>query len=191
MPAVADIVFFHHAQGLRRDVTDWGDRLRADGHRVWTPDLYRGATFDRLDEGVAHRDEVGIPELIRRAEAALDGLPDEVVYAGFSMGAPTAGYFASARPGGRAGVLMHGAADPGDGWPAGVPVQVHYAVGDPWLEAGEIDGFADAVRASGAAIEVHTYPGDRHLFADPAGPDYDPRSAGLMLERTLEFLGRV
>jgi dienelactone hydrolase len=191
MRAVADIVLFHHAQGLRPDVVTWGERLRADGHRVWTPDLYRGATFDQLDEGVAHRDEVGIRELIRRAEAALDELPDELVYAGFSMGAPTAGYFASARPGARAGVLMHGAADPDDGWPAGVPVQVHYAVDDPWLEVGEIDGFTDAVRASGSAIEVHAYPGDHHLFADPTGPDYDAESAELMLERQLEFLRRV
>jgi dienelactone hydrolase len=185
---MADVVLFHHAQGLRPDVIDWAERLRADGHEVWTPDLYEGATFDRLDDGVAHRDSVGIPELIRRAEAELDGLPAEVVYAGFSMGAPTAGYFTVTRPGARAAVLMHGGADPGDGWPAGVPVQVHYAVGDPWIETDEIEPFAEAVAAAGAPIEVHAYPGERHLFADPDGPDYDRESAELMLARELEFL---
>jgi dienelactone hydrolase len=70
-------------------------------------------------------------------------------------------------------------------------VQVHYAVGDPWLESGEVEAFADAVRASGSPIEVHAYPGDGHLFADPGGPDYDEESAGLMLERELEFLRRL
>jgi dienelactone hydrolase len=188
---LADIVLFHHAQGLRRDVIAWADRLRADGHQVWTPDLYEGATFDRLEDGVAHRDTTGIGELIRRAEAELDQVPAAVVYAGFSMGAPTAGYFTARRAGARGAVLMHGGADPGDGWPGGVPVQVHYAVGDPWLEPGEVEGFSDAVGASGSPIEVHAYPGDGHLFADPDGPDYDEESAELMLERELEFLRRL
>ncbi|MFL5871287.1 MAG: dienelactone hydrolase family protein [Solirubrobacterales bacterium] len=188
---MAEIVLFHHAQGMRPDVIAWAERLRADGHRVWTPDLYEGATFDKLDEGVAHRDSIGIPTLIRRAEAELEPLPAGVVYMGFSMGAPTAGYFAVRRPGARGAVLMHGGADPGDGWPAGVPVQLHYAVGDPWIETGEIAPFAAAVEASGSPVEIHTYPGPGHLFADPDGPDYDRESAELMLERELEFLRRL
>ena len=185
---MTDIVLFHHAQGLRQDVVDWADLLRADGHRVWTPDLYDGTIFDNLEDGVAHRDSIGIPELIRRAEAELDRLPGELVYAGFSMGASIAGYFAAIRAGTRAAVLMHGGGDPEDGWNVDVPLQIHYAVGDPWVEREDINGFADVVQAAGSSIQVYTYPGNGHLFADPNGPAYNRESAELMLERELEFL---
>jgi predicted esterase len=77
---------------------------------VETPDLFEGRTFDRLEDGIAHRDELGIPTLIARAGQALEGLPTELVYAGFSMGASTAHYFAVTRPGARGVLLMHGTA---------------------------------------------------------------------------------
>jgi dienelactone hydrolase len=192
---MADIVLFHHAQGLRPDVRAWADSLREAGHEVWTPDLFEGATFDRLEDGAAFRDETGIPELMRRATEALEKLPAELVYAGFSMGAATATYFAATRPGARAAVLMHGVAPVEtlgvEAWAGGVPVQVHYKVEDPEVDAGEVEAVENFVRASGAPIEIHTYPGDGHLFADPDGPDYDRASAELMLERELAFLERL
>jgi len=190
---MADIVLFHHAQGLRSDMTAWADSLREAGHEVWTPDLFEGRTFERLADGGAHRDEIGIPELIRRATEAVEQLPVELVYAGFSMGAASAQYFAANRPGARGAVLMCGVAPVEtlgvDAWPGDVPVQIHYMAEDG--VAGEIEPVERFVRASGALIEVHTYPGDGHLFADPDGPDYDRAAAELMLERELEFLRRL
>jgi dienelactone hydrolase len=193
---MTDVVLFHSAQGLRPGVEQWADAFREAGHRVWTPDLFEGATFDRLEDGVAHRDGIGIPELLRRARGAVDDLPSEVVYAGFSMGVTTAEIFAADRPGAQGAALMHGAIPLEgvgvDGWPASVPVEVHYAVEDPWVEvADEVDPFVREVRDAGAAIEVHTYPGSGHLFADPDSPDYDRESAQLMLGRVLGFLERV
>jgi dienelactone hydrolase len=180
---------------LRPDVTAWADSLREAGHEVWTPDLFEGATFDRLEDGVAHRDETGIPELIRRATEAVEQLPIELVYAGFSMGAATATYFAATRPGARAAVLMHGVAPVEtlgvEAWPGDVPVQAHNKAEDPTVDAGEVETFESFVRASGAPIEIYTYPGEGHLFADPDGPDYDRASAELMLERELAFLERL
>jgi dienelactone hydrolase len=76
---VAHVVLFHHAQGLRPDVTTWADSLREAGHAVETPDLFEGRTFERLDEGIAHRDQVGIPTLIGRAGEFLGGLPQDLV----------------------------------------------------------------------------------------------------------------
>jgi dienelactone hydrolase len=194
-PAVAHIVLFHHAQGLRPDVTSWADSLREAGHEVVTPDLFEGRTFDRLEDGMAHRDEVGIPTLIGRASTLLEGVPEEVVYAGFSMGAATAHYFALTRPGTRGALLMHGTAPPqtlgGANWPAGAPAQLHYAEGDPYVDAADVKAVEESVGGAGAPLEVFAYPGDGHLFADPDGPDYDEASAKLMLERELEFLGRI
>jgi dienelactone hydrolase len=192
---VAHIVLFHHAQGLRPDVMSWAESLREAGHEVETPDLYEGVTFDRLDDGIAHRDELGIPALIQKAGEFLNGLPDDLVYAGFSMGASTAHYFAVTRRGARGALLMHGTAPPetlgGAEWPAAAPVQLHYAEGDPYLDAGNIEAFQQSVRDVEAPLEVFTYPGNGHLFADPDGPDYDEGSAKLMLERELNFLDEL
>jgi dienelactone hydrolase len=192
---VAHIVLFHHAQGLRPDVLDWADSLREAGHEVETPDLFEGRTFDQLDDGIAHRDELGIPLLIERAGEFLADLPSGLVYAGFSMGASTAHYFAVTRPGARGALLMHGTAPPttlgGAAWPASVPGQLHYAEGDPYLSSKGVEAVRQSATDAGASLEVFTYPGGGHLFADPAGPDYDEEAAQLMLERELEQLSRL
>jgi dienelactone hydrolase len=192
---VARVVLFHHAQGLRDDVVAWADSFREAGHAVTTPDLYEGRTFDRLDDGIAHRDELGIPELMQRAAGVLEEMPADLVYAGFSMGASTAHYFAVTRPGARAVLLMHGTAPAqslGDApWPSKVPVQLHKSADDPQMDPAGPEALERSVTSAGAPLEVFTYPGEGHLFADPAGPDIDADSAGLMLQRELELLSRL
>jgi dienelactone hydrolase len=79
-----------------------------------------------------------------------------------------------------------------DRWPEGVPVQVHYAADDPWVEAEEeVAPLGDAVRGAGAAFEAHTYPGSGHLFNDPELPEYDRASSEAMWRRVLAFLDRA
>lgn len=190
---MAQIVLFHSAQGLGRDVSSWAESLRAAGHQVHTPDLFGGTTFERLEDGIGHRDRVGIPVLMRRAEEALDELPARLVYAGFSMGAATAEYYAATRDGARGAVLMHSVAPLKtfgvQAWPHEVPVQLHYTVGDPLLgDRRDVDAIRALATAAGAPVEVYEYEGAGHLFADPDGPDYDPARAKEMLERQLEFL---
>jgi dienelactone hydrolase len=126
------------------------------------------------------------------------GLPAELAFAGFSLGAVPAELLAATAPGARGAVLMH-AAIPVEGfgefgverWPEGVPVQVHYAAEDPWVEAGEVEALGVAVRGAGAAFEEHSYPGSGHLFADPDLPGYDHASSEAMWRRVLAFLDRV
>jgi dienelactone hydrolase len=176
-------------------VLGWADSLRGAGHEVETPDVFEGRTFERLEDGIAHRDELGIPTLMGRAAEALEQLPAELVYAGFSMGASTAHYFAVTRPGARAALLMHGTAPAeslGDAnWPSGLGVELHKSAGDALMDEAGVAALERSAQSAGAPLEVFTYPGDGHLFADPDGPDYDPDSAMLMLERELELLGRL
>jgi dienelactone hydrolase len=189
------VALFHSALGLRRGVVAFADQLRAAGYEVHAIDSYDGETFDDMDEGAAKRDALGIPELIRRAQAAVEGLPADTVYAGFSMGTSAAEVLAATRPGARGAVLISGALDPRtagiESWPELVPVQVHYAVDDRLIDVAPIDALATAVRAAGTSFEVHIYPTSGHLFADPDLPDYDRASADLMLQRVLDFLGRL
>jgi dienelactone hydrolase len=191
---VTRVVLLHSAQGLRPGVEGWAERLRECGHEVWTPDLFEGSSFDRLEAGIAHRDEIGVAELMRRAEAALAELPDDIVYAGFSMGAASAGHYAAIRPGARGCVLISGVTPLApfgiETWPASVPVQIHFAAADPEVDRAGVEAFEHALDAVGAGLEIHVYPGSAHLFADPDGPGYDAAAAELMLARVLEFLER-
>ena len=195
---MAEVVLFHSALGLRPGVIAAAERLRAAGHTVHTPDYYDGEVFDDLNEGLRKRDALGYAEIVRRAKEAVAGLPAGLTFAGFSLGAVPAELLAATAPGARGAVLMH-AAIPVEGfgefgverWPAGVPVQVHYAAEDPWVEAGEVAALGDAVKGAGAAFEEHAYPGSGHLFADPDLPGYDHVSSEAMWRRVLAFLDRV
>ena len=158
---MAEVVLFHSVLGLRPGVIAAADRLRAAGHTVHTPDLFDGEVFDDLDDGMRKEEAIGFREIARRTEEAVATLPEELVFAGFSMGIVYAEMLAASRPGALGAVLMHGAV-PVEGlseffgverWPEGVPVQVHYAAGDPWVEAEEeVTPLGEAVRGAGADL---------------------------------------
>jgi dienelactone hydrolase len=77
----------------------------------------------------------------------------------------------------------------GDGWPGGVPVQVHGKEADPFFEE-DMDA-ARALVESAEGGELFLYPGEGHLFADSSLPSYDAAAAKLLTDRVLEFLERV
>src|SRR5215472_15859631 len=97
---MAEVVIFHHAQGLTPGVTAFADELRRAGHTVHTPDMFDGRTFPSIDEGFAYAQQLGFPdEIIARGERAAEALPRELVYAGFSLGVVPAQKLAQTRDG--------------------------------------------------------------------------------------------
>ena len=96
---MAELLLFHHAQGLTAGCLSFAEELRAAEHVVHTPDLYDGKTFTDLDEGVGFAKEVGFATIGERGRLAADGLPNELVYGGFSLGAMPAQMLAQTRPG--------------------------------------------------------------------------------------------
>jgi dienelactone hydrolase len=189
---VAEVLLFHHAQGLTPGVVAFADELRAAGHVVHTPDLYDGKTFGSVDEGVAHAREVGFDTLLERGRAAADDLPAELVYAGFSLGGMPAQMLAQTRPGARGALLFHATlplSEFGGSWPQGAPLQIHFMEDDPWAE--EDIPAAREIAETIEGAELFLYSGDRHLFADNSVSDYDEEAATLLKQRALSFLGRV
>jgi dienelactone hydrolase len=191
---MAEVVLFHHAQGLTTGVGEFAETLRRAGHIVHVPDLYEGRVFASFADGIGYAQETGIDTIIERGRAAAGQLPGELVYAGFSLGVPPAQMLAQTRPGAR-GALLFEACLPvsmfGGAWPQGVPVQVHGMDADEFF-AGE--GDLDAARAlvqSTPDAELFLYPGDRHLFADSSLPSYDGQAAALLTERVLSFLDGI
>src|SRR3982750_355451 len=102
---MAEVLLFHHAQGLTSGVRDFAATLERAGHTVHVPDLYEGRTFDNLDDGLAYADHVGFDTLDERALAAVDGLPAELVYVGFSLGVMQAQKLTQTRAGATGAVL--------------------------------------------------------------------------------------
>ncbi|WP_213450252.1 dienelactone hydrolase family protein [Rhizomonospora bruguierae] len=188
---MAEVLLFHHAQGLTPGVRDFAAALERAGHTVRLPDLYGGRVFDSLEAGVAHAQQVGFGEVIDRGRRAAEGLPAGLVYAGFSLGVLPAQMLAQTRPGARGALLFEGCvpvSEFGGGWPAGVPVQIHGMDGDEFF-AGE--GDVEAARAlveSTPEAELFLYPGGEHLFADSSLPGYDRGAAELLTARVLSFL---
>ena len=191
MERLADIVVFHHVQGLTPGIAAFADELRAAGHTVHTPDLFDGRTFPTLDEGMAHAKTVGFDAILDRGVNEAEALGTELVYAGFSMGVMPAQKLAQTRAGAR-GALLIDACLPvtefGDRWPEDVPVQVHGMDADPnFVEGGDLDA-AQALVDSTEHAELFLYPGDVHLFADSSLPSYDRKATELMTGRILDFL---
>jgi len=190
---MAEVLLFHHAQGLTAGVRSFADELRAAGHVVHTPDLYDGQTFPTIDDGVKHAKSVGFGTILDRGVAASEGLPDHLVYAGFSLGVMPAQKLAQTRRGAKGALLFSACFPPSefDGpWPDRVPLQVHLLEDDGWVKEGDLDAARD-LAASQPDAELFLYPGERHLFADKSLSEYDADAAAQLMTRVLSFLGRI
>jgi dienelactone hydrolase len=192
---MTDVVLYHHLQGLTDGVRAFADRLRAGGHVVHTPDLFAGELPASIEEGSALSRKIGDDVIAARATADL---PGAAVFAGISSGVMTAQRLAQTRPGAR-GALLYEACLPISGewaigpWPAGVPVQIHGMDADPFFALeGDIDAAREIVETVGPDQgQLFVYGGDRHLFTDSSLPSYDAAATDLVIERSLDFLGRL
>jgi dienelactone hydrolase len=121
---------------------------------------------------------------------AAEGLRQDLVYAGLSLGVMPARLLAQTRPGAAGAVLIHACVPPselGGAWPGDVPLQIHTMRDDA---LGDVD-VAREVAATVEAAELFLYDGDRHLFTDRSLPDHDAAATALLLERVDGFLGAV
>lgn len=191
---MAEIILFHHAQGLTPGVAAFADELRHAGHTVHTPDLFDGRTFDSIESGMSFVRELGFNEVMARGERAAASLPSALVYAGFSLGVVPAQMLAQTRPGARGALLFYSCvpvSEFGQSWPADVPVQVHGMDADPFFVGeGDIDAARELI-AEAQNGELFLYPGDQHYFADSSLPSYDAEATALLLQRVLAFLAAL
>ena len=182
---MAEAVVFHHALGLTDWIRGFADMLREHGHTVHMPDLFDGRTFAQIEDGLAYSEEVGGPmAIVERGRAAVDSLPNDLVYIGFSLGVLPAQSLAQTRPGASGAVLCYSAlplGQWGDNWPATWPdavrLQMHILEGD------EDDEFAQGLADTVPGAELFRYSGAEHYFAED-----DEQAAALLRERVLAFL---
>ena len=195
---MAEVVLFHHVLGLTDGVREFAEELRVGGHTVHTPDLFDGERAATLEDGIALAGRIGDETIDARANEAVAGLPQGLVYGGFSLGGASAQRLAQTRPGARGALLYESfvsltAAWAFGPWPDGLPAQVHGMDKDPYFA---LEGDLDAARELAGLIgpelaQVFTYPGDEHLFTDSSLPSYDAAATALVLGRSREFLDRL
>ena len=191
---MAEVLLFHHAQGQTAGFHAFADELRSAGHTVHTPDLFDGRTFGSIEEGLAYvREHGGFDEILEQGVRAAEGLPSELVYAGFSLGVVPAQKLAQTRTGARGALFFYSCLPASEfgTWPAEVPVQIHGMDADPFfVDEGDIDA-ARALLEIAEDGELFLYPGDQHYFADSSLPSYDEGATKLLTQRVLSFLERI
>ena len=194
---MAEVVLFHHVQGLTDGVRAFAEELSSGGHTVHTPDLFDGTRLATIDEGLAHTGASGT----RCSASAPTGQWPTCPRAWCMPVSPTvpARRSGSPRPGPARGALLYESCMPITGewafgpWPDGVPVQIHGMDKDPFFAlGGDIDAARELVETVGSELaELFVYPGDRHLFTDSSLPSYDADAAALAVQRSRAFLDRV
>ena len=131
---MAEVLLFHHTQDQTEGFAAFADELRWAGHTVHAPDLDAGRTFATLKDGMASAEQIGFREIIERGVRAANGLPNELVYASFSLGVLAAQKLARTRASARGALLFYSCvttSEVGTSWPADVPVQIHAMDADP------------------------------------------------------------
>jgi dienelactone hydrolase len=180
---VANIVLFHSSLGLRRAVLADADRLRARGHHVAVPDLLDGQCFADTRSAQAFLAKLGREQVRARALHAVDRLPPGQVYAGYSLGGGLAQWLLEIRGDASGGIFISNGNPPAATW-HDVPVQVHAARSDTWIDERALDLLAQA------GAEVFRYAGG-HLFADTDLADHHAGSTSRMWEEIDAFLARL
>ncbi len=186
---MAHVLLFHHVQGLTDGVRAFAERLRQAGHRVTLPDLFDGRTFPTIEAGMAYARQIGDDMIAEAGAAAARDMPEDLVYAGFSMGVAPAMKLVQQRPGASGALFLYGVAPLdyfGGTWPNDVPLQIHIARNDPYEDPDEVRALAAAAEA-----DLFVYDAEAHLFTDSSVEGYDERAAEMVFERVLKFLQRV
>ncbi|WP_349829548.1 dienelactone hydrolase family protein [Brevibacterium litoralis] len=184
------VVLFHSALGATEGFHAMARIVEDAGHTVHTPDYYDGHVFTETRDGIAYRDEVGFGNLAEHAAGLIADLEGPLVFGGFSLGAAMAQSMGKRDPRAAGAFLFHAGGVPKDTtWPAGVPLQIHHMVDDPWIDEGAPERLIRCAARAGNTAEHFVYPGSGHLFADPTGQDFDEKLANAMWFRVLTALG--
>ncbi|MEK8226949.1 hypothetical protein NKG05_13995 [Oerskovia sp. M15] len=171
---MADVLLFHHSLGLTDGVRAFAETLREAGHVVHLPDLYEGRTFPDIESGMSYVGRSGSTRSSRAAWPWPTGCPTSSSSRDSrSAWCPRR---CSPRPARGQGALLFSSCIPtsefgDDGWPLGVPVQVHGMDADPFfVDEGDLDAARALVEAAPGEAELFLYPGDQHLSPTQACP---------------------
>lgn len=195
-PDAPGVIVLHAWWGLNSTFKNLCDRLASEGFAAFAPDLKQGKVARTIDEAKQQMPGNEIEQLHPIVLAALDFLRDRpevrkgpFAVIGFSMGATWALILASERPQdiGKV-VLFYGNYEGMDVSNIQADVLGHFSDIDEWEPLEGVRATESALQTAGLKPAFHIYPNKAHWFFEPDRPEYDPESAELAWNRTLEFL---
>jgi carboxymethylenebutenolidase len=188
------VLVVHDWYGLLPHVRGACDELAAAGLVALAPDLYDGRTAGDPEQAEALAEGLDRTAARARLDEAVTTLRDRsgggpVGVLGWSLG----GMFAliQATTGAAdAAAIYYAALDPEDAAQIHCPALLHLAEEDEFDPPEYFEAFIGALKAGGTEVEVHTWPGTRHSFANRDVPLHAPAQADQAWSITVEFLGR-
>jgi len=191
-PARAGVVVVHDWYGQLPHVRAIADELAAAGLVAAVPDLYDGRTTTNPGQAeslAGEMDRAAAPgrleEAVTALKARVDGGPVGVL--GWSLGGMWAVDLAT-RGDIAAAAIYYAAGDEDDAAKIHCPVLLHLAENDEFDPPEFYEGFVTALRSAGTEVEVHTWPGTEHSFANRDVALYAPAQAEQAWSATVEFL---
>jgi carboxymethylenebutenolidase len=191
-PGRAGVVLVHDWYGQLPHVRTLADELAGAGLAALAVDLYGGRTTTDPGEAEALAGEMDraaaptrLDEAVETLKAKVDGGPVGVL--GWSLGGMHAVGLAT-RGDVDAAALYYAAGDEDDAARIHCPVLLHLAEVDEFDPPEFYDGFVHALRAAGTEVEVHTWPGTEHSFANRDVALHVPGAAAEAWAITVRFL---
>lgn len=187
------VLVLHPWWGLNDDVRSYAERLRGEGYKVATPDLYHGRVATTIDAAMPLRDELdqnwkGAMTEIEEALSKLSAEADRVAVLAWSMGVWFSWQLAQARPERVHALVSYyglGEVERGKALP---PILGHFAEQDEFESPAEVRSTEQKLVESGGVAQFHVYPRTKHWFDEPSRPEFDNDASALAFERTLAFL---
>ncbi|MFP5322697.1 MAG: dienelactone hydrolase family protein, partial [Acidimicrobiia bacterium] len=112
----------------------------------------------------------------------------KIMVVGFSMGASLGLWFSERFPDQVSAVVGFYGTQGIDFQRSQASYQLHMAEHDDMLDPDELALMEASFGLAGRPVDLHTYPGVSHHFAEEGTPGYDADAADLAWQRTIEFL---
>lgn len=189
------VLVLHSWFGLTDAVKERCNQLADAGFCALAPDLFDGENTDDPEEGRQLLQEVDPNQLVigvKSCAEALRQMPatddEPIMIVGFSMGASLGLWLSEREPDTVEAVVGLYGTQGIDFTETRARYQFHMTVDDPMIDADELALMEASLGLAGRPVEVHSYEGVDHFFAEEGTPGYDADAADLAWERTLEFL---
>ncbi len=192
------ILVIHENRGLNPHIEDITRRLALDGFMAFAPDAltplggYPGdedkarTAFATLDQA---KTRAAFLDCVRLLRARADG-NGKLGAVGFCYGGGIVHWLATELPDLQAAVPFYGnTPEPALAAKVKAPMLVQLAAVDERINAAW-PAYEAALKAAGARVEMHQYPGTQHGFNNDTTPRYDVPAAKLAWERTVGFFKR-
>jgi carboxymethylenebutenolidase len=189
------VLVLHSWWGLTESIKDRCNQLADAGFTAVAPDLFDGERARDDAHGERILAEADANRLVLGVQSTADALVrmpatsgSRIMIVGFSMGASLGLWFSERFPDQVSAVVGFYGTQGIDFQVTRSAYQLHMAEDDAMLDADELALMEASFGLAGRPVELHTYTGVAHHFAEEGTPAYDAAAADLAWERTIEFL---